>query len=469
LLQPATRHAQHVGGAGTKKTVGGEASITSLALPAFGSASVQPMIEMMETMYAGHISTHTLAALGCCTSIDGMLLKLFVFLNYGSTPMVAKALVREDGSASPAIAAACMLATAIGCLQCVLLYTASERMIGWMLGAGGSLQVSEQAVSFLQIHSLGAPAQLLRMVATGALRGIQDTQTPLFATLVVAGGKACVLGALVTLSPERASFPALALLGVVAMWTETVLLFFRLVDAGVLRLKDLRVLPHVGTFHDFGVTGSFMLVRTIALRMALTVINSSAAQLSPSMAAAHTIGRQAASTASLISDSLAVAAQSLVAQHLGGKQTTQAREVAVRLIGYGVVVGLLNAGALVLFGGYYAALFTTDAEVLQHAVLALHLLAIVCPFASVSYVLDGIVMGAADFAYMAVAMILSAGVTVAASAVASSTYAAGVFEGLQGAWFTFGVLILMRCATLGVRMMPRAGPLTVQAQSHKLK
>ena len=133
--------------------------------------------------------------------------------------------------------------------------------------------------------------------------------------------------------------------------------------------------------------------------------------------------------------------------------------MAIRLIGYGVLVGALNAGALVLLGTHYAALFSSDAQVLQHALVALHMLAVLCPLASVSYVLDGIEMGAADFAYMALAMIFSAGVTVAASTLAQSSYAAGVFEGLQGTWFTFGVLILMRCATLGVRMLPKTGPL----------
>ena len=49
---------------------------------------------------------------------------------------------------------------------------------------GGTAAVSAQAVIYLRISLLGAPAILMVLAGTGVLRGLQDTRTPLYVAVV---------------------------------------------------------------------------------------------------------------------------------------------------------------------------------------------------------------------------------------------------------------------------------------------
>jgi Na+-driven multidrug efflux pump len=53
-----------------------------------------------------------------------------------------------------------------------------------LLGASGS--AAPHAVSYLRISLLGLPAMLVVLAATGTLRGLKDTRTPLLATAAAA-------------------------------------------------------------------------------------------------------------------------------------------------------------------------------------------------------------------------------------------------------------------------------------------
>ena len=86
--------------------------------------------------------------------------------------------------------------------------------------------------------------------------------------------------------------------------------------------------------------------------------------------------------------------------------TAKARATAWSLIYYGIAVGVVIGVALGIGHHQYALMFTKDNEVVQYAAQTLPVLAVLTPLASISYVLDGVMIGAAQFTYMAVAMAL---------------------------------------------------------------
>ena len=113
--------------------------------------------------------------------------ELFVFLAYGTTGAVARRLGAGDHRWAPlatrrrrAVARAVVLGLAAGLVALLAGRRAPGR--GW-LGAPPARSRS-RATTYLRISALGVPAMLLNLAATGVLRGLQDTRTPLVVALV---------------------------------------------------------------------------------------------------------------------------------------------------------------------------------------------------------------------------------------------------------------------------------------------
>ena len=104
-----------------------------------------------------------------------------VFLAYTTTPAVARRL--GAGDERGAVAAGIdglWLALGLGVVLAVAGWFAAPLLVG---AFGAAPAVTREAVTYLTISMLGLPAMLLVFAATGLLRGLQDTRTP----LVVAG------------------------------------------------------------------------------------------------------------------------------------------------------------------------------------------------------------------------------------------------------------------------------------------
>lgn len=184
---------------------------------------------------------------------------------------------------------------------------------------------------------------------------------------------------------------------------------------------------------DFGPflrAGGAVLARTSLLLGTKTLAASAAARAGVVPAAAHQVLMQLWLLASFAVDSLAVAGQALVARAVGAGDASRARGVAERLLALGVASGgVLAAGLLLLGEPVLWPLLASggnggggggdggggggDGARVVAAVAALAPLAMgVLPLNAAVYVLDGVLLGAGDFAFLAAAMAGAAGVSV---------------------------------------------------------
>lgn len=143
-------------------------------------------------------------------------------------------------------------------------------------------------------------------------------------------------------------------------------------------------------------------------------------------------------------DALAIAAQSLIARFVGEQRPTDAWDVSVRLLQLGAAAGVGFLALLVVTRSVVPGWFTSAPDVREAIESIWPILAIMQPLAALVYVWDGIVMGAAEFGYLAGAMVLSG---VAAIAVLALVIPLG--WGLSGVWWGLLVLNMVRAATLG--------------------
>ncbi|RDX87263.1 Protein DETOXIFICATION 42, partial [Mucuna pruriens] len=83
----------------------------------------------------------------------------------------------------PSASSALIIGSIIGLVQAMFLISAAKPLLNFM-GVTSDSPMLNPAQNYLTLRSLGAPAVLLSLAMQGIFRGVKDTKTPLYATLV---------------------------------------------------------------------------------------------------------------------------------------------------------------------------------------------------------------------------------------------------------------------------------------------
>ena len=155
--------------------------IIALALPAFGALVAEPLFVMVDSAIVGHLGTPQLAGLGVAAALLTTAVSIFVFLAYATTAAVAR---RVGAGDLPAAIRQGMdgiwLALLLGVAVIAVVLPTAPSLVGLF---GASDTAAPYAITYLRISALGIPAMLIVLAATGVLRGLQDTRTPLYVAL----------------------------------------------------------------------------------------------------------------------------------------------------------------------------------------------------------------------------------------------------------------------------------------------
>ncbi|EKX48780.1 hypothetical protein GUITHDRAFT_68515 [Guillardia theta CCMP2712] len=403
--------------------------IFSLAIPALGSLAIDPLLGLVDTLYLGRIpSPSPLAALGVCSSIFNYAFFIFNFFATATTPLISRALAAgEKEEAAETLAQALTAAALLG------------------VSTVGLLEFFSHGI----IESMGT-------IGNGAFRGLQDTRTPLL-ILLVANLVNFVLDPLFIYGVNINSGAGLAT--AIAEWISAGLFMGTLrqreaVTSSLMSMPASRL--HGRDEHPLLVASGAVFLRSIALQSVLTFATSQAARTGTEAVAAHQVGLQVWLLMSFAVDSLAVAAQTLIAEELGKGSKRDARVIADRLTTLAAQIGLLLMLAFLASSSFLPKVFTADAkvdEIVQHLLLYI---SVMQPINALVFVGDGILQGSEDFAFLTKAMFVAA---------ASSLLVLLAGEGIDGVWSGLVVLQVMRAAGLGWRYYggkAAGGPLNVE-------
>ncbi len=410
--------------------------IIGLALPALGALAADPLITLVDTAFVGRIGTTELAALGVNAAIFGLAFFAFNFLAYGVTPLVSQALGRGDTEqAGRVIANGLVAALALGLLVVAVLEAAAGPILDLM---GATDDLGREAIGYLRIRGAAAPAVLIITLGHGAFRGYADTTTPFVVTLGL-NIVNLVLDPLLIFGLDWGLTGA-AVATLVAQWVGAGWFLFLLMRRLGVSFAPSSARELLGLLK----VGRDIVIRTTALLVTFTVATRVATAIGEVQVAAHQIAIQLLIFLALLIDSLAIAAQTLIARFIGEERIGDAWALSRRLLELGAIVGLALAVLLVATRSVVPAWFTSEVEV-QEALKGIWLiLALLQPLAALVYVWDGIVLGAADFGYLAGAMVVSM-----AAAVGLMALVVPMEWGLAGVWWSFGVLTIVRAVTLG--------------------
>ncbi|MFF4080661.1 MATE family efflux transporter [Streptomyces sp. NPDC001777] len=414
--------------------------IIALAVPAFGALVAEPLFVMVDSAIVGHLGTPQLAGLAVAAALLTTAVSIFVFLAYATTAAVA----RRIGAGDPAAAIrqgmdGIWLALLLGMAVIAVVLPAAP----WLVNVfGASDTAAPYAITYLRISSLGIPAMLVVMAATGVLRGLQDTRTPLYVAL---GGFAAN-GAL------NAGLVYGAGLGIAGSAWGTVIAQVSMATAYLVvvvrgaRKHGASLRPDAAGIRASAQAGVPLLVRTLSLRAVLMIATAVAARLGDTEIAAHQVILSLWSLMAFALDAIAIAGQAIIGRYLGADDAKGAREACRRMVQWGIVSGVVFGVLLILARPLFVPLFTSDQAVQDTLLPALLVVALSQPIAGVVFVLDGVLMGAGDGPYLAWAMLVTLAVFAPVALLVPV-----IGGGLTTLWWAMTLMMTVRLVTLWLR------------------
>lgn len=421
-------------------------AILRLAVPALGSLVAEPLFLIVDSALVGHLGVVPLAALGIASAVLQTIVGLMVFLAYSTTPAVARRFGAGDPSRAVSVGIdGLWLALGLGAILAIAGYLATPLLVGLF---GASPEVAADAVTYLGISMWGLPAMLIVFAATGLLRGMQDTVTPLWIAGI--GFAANALLNWLFIYGLGWGIAGSAFGTVLAQWGMVAA--YAVVIGRLAREHEASVLPQREGVRGSARSGGWLFLRTVSLRLALLATVAVATMLGTEELAGWQVAFTIFSTAAFALDALAIAAQALIGKGLGAQDEPFVRRVLGRTVAWGVWFGVIVGAVIGGLSGLIGLLFTGDPAVAALVQPALIVLAVAQPVCGVVFVLDGVLIGAGDARFLAIAGGLNLVPFLPALVVLAILHPTG---GAGLAWLAvtfFGVYMLARLATLGWRV-----------------
>ncbi|WP_442816549.1 MATE family efflux transporter [Streptomyces sp. NBC_01304] len=414
--------------------------IIALAVPAFGALVAEPLFLLADTAIVGHLGTQQLAGLGIASALLTTAVSIFVFLAYATTAAVSRRVGAGDIQAAIRQGMdGIWLALLLGAAVVAVVVPAAPAIVDLF---GASPTAAPYAITYLRISALGIPAMLVVLAATGVLRGLQDTKTPLY---VAIAGFAVNAGLNVALVYGAGLGIAGSAWGTVIAQVGMAFAYLWIVVRGA-RRHGASLRPDAAGIRACAQAGVPLLVRTLSLRAILMIATAVAARLGDADIAAHQIILSLWTLMAFALDAIAIAGQAIIGRYLGADDTEGARAVCNRMVQWGIASGVVLGLLIVAARPLFLPMFTGDDGVQDAAFVALLVVAASQPICGIVFVLDGVLMGAGDGPYLAWAMLA----TLAAFApVALLVPVWG--GGLTALWGAMTLMMAVRMLTLWLR------------------
>ncbi len=424
--------------------------LAALAVPTFGQLIAEPAFVLVDTAIVGHVSDSALAGLSLGSTVVLTAVGLCIFLAYATTSQVARLFgAGERRAGLQSGMDSLWLSLAIGVVLATALFAFAEPICAALGGRGDDLA---NAVLYARAVVVGVPGMLVVYAANGIFRGLQKVRI----TLLAAVGGAVANTALDVLFVIVLGWGVLGsgVATCIAQWSMGLFLGAIAVRWAVQGGADWR--PRLSGIVAAGGDGFPLFVRTLATRASLVATVAVAASLGTEVLAAYQVVNAVWNFALNILDSVAIAGQALVGTQLGAGDAAGVRRL-VRITtragsAMGVGVGIVLAALGLVVGG----VFSPNPEIQALVAVGMVVMAVFQPMQGWVWALDGALIGAGDFRYLAGASTGVATVYLAALAALSCTLLPALGDaGMQAAalWTAFNVVFLGgRALVNGVRV-----------------
>jgi putative MATE family efflux protein len=410
--------------------------IARLAIPALGSIAAEPLYTVADTAIIGHLGCMPLDSLAIAASALMIVSWLSVFLSTATTSAVSRlTATRDNEAAGRAVGAAYLVAAALGLLMATAVVLAAPPTAA-LLGARSGMLAG--ATGYLRASAAGLPFLYLSFAGNGHLTGLEDTRTP----LRIAAGANAVNVALETVLVFGAHAGLLGSAWGTVVAQVIAAACYAAVSWRRARLRPRR--PDAAEVRSLLRDGHRLSVRTIALGVVPLAAMATVARLGPVALGGQQVAYRLWYLLSLSLDALAVPAQVYVSASVGAQDLESARTVGRRTLRLGLAAGIALGVVTAMLALGAPALFTSDPAVQHDAVIGLVCSAFTQPAAATAFVLDGLILGIADYVAMRRAMILAIAAFLPVTVLVLRFH----WLGLPGVWAALGLWLTARSVLL---------------------
>jgi MATE family multidrug resistance protein len=372
--------------------------INKLAIPAIISGIAEPLLSITDTAIVGNIQinpTEALAAVGIAGSFISALVWILAQTRSAISATVgrylgAKKLTEIDSLPAQIIAINLALSIVI---YLVTLFFVNE--IFQLYNADGL--ILNYAVDYYKIRAIGFPLTLFVFSAFGVFRGLQNTYWPMIISIVGAVlnvGLDFILvygieGLIAPMHVKGAAWASVIAQGVMAIFALILLLkktpfSYRLKFPFNKEIKNLLSI----SFN--------LIIRAVALNVALYMANAYATKYGDNYIAAQTIAFQIWLFFAFFIDGYSSVGNIVSGKLLGEKNYQKLWELSIKLSRYSIIIAILLATFCGIFYFEIGKLFSQDEDVLQSFYNIFWIVLLMQPINAVAFVFDGIFKGLAE-------------------------------------------------------------------------
>ena len=374
------------------------AGINKLALPALIAGIAEPLLSITDTAIVGNMQmnpTEALAAVGIAGSFISALVWILAQTRSAISATVSKYLgarkLDEIMSLPAQIIVINIFVSTL--IYIVSLFFATE--IFSMYNAKGL--ILEYSVEYYKIRAIGFPLTLFVFSIFGVFRGLQNTFWPMIISIVGASLN-IVLDFILVFGIDGFINP-MNVVG--AAWASVIAQGVMAIMALILFLKK--------TPFNFRIRISFnkeiknllsisfnLIIRALALNVALYMANAYATSYGDNYIAAQTIAFQIWLFFAFFIDGYSSVGNIVSGKLLGEKNYPELWKLSIKLSRYAIVIAIMLSAVCLVFYNQIGKLFSSEGEVLRAFYNVFWIVLVMQPINAVAFVFDGIFKGLAE-------------------------------------------------------------------------
>lgn len=380
-------------------------TVWNIAWPSVTTMLLHTINGLMDVAFVGHLehSASALSATGVGGSVIFLLISLSMAVSVGTTALVARFTgAKQSQNATLATSQSVVLSLLLGIVFGVTFYLLRMPISRMLLDANSSPEAARLCAEFLEIALFSAVPIFVMGALSGVFRGLGDTRTPLYITIVTV---AVHIGLNFVLIYGRFGIPGMGVRGAAVSLTISIFVSLLL---HALALRSRTELSKALNFSALrynqewairilriGFPASLQaLIRQLGMVSFVSMLSRTVE--GEAGVAALQIGLRAEAIAFMPGFAYGVAASALVGQSLGAKDPDLAERYGWAANLQGMIVMTVMAVIFFCGSGYAPTLFTQDPQVQRLASDYLRISSICEPFLALAMVLTGALQGAGD-------------------------------------------------------------------------
>jgi len=372
--------------------------INKLAIPAIISGIAEPLLSITDTAIVGNIEvnpTEALAAVGIAGSFISALVWILAQTRSAISATISKYLGAKKLDEIATLPAQII---AINLFLSIIIYVTTiffANEIFKLYNADGL--ILNYSVEYFKIRAIGFPLTLFVFSSFGVFRGLQNTFWPMVISIVgavlnIGLDFALVYGIEGFINPMNVKGAAWA--SVISQAVMAILALVLIVKKTPFSLK--LTFPFNKEIKNLLSISFNLIIRAIALNVALYFANSYATKYGDNFIAAQTIAFQIWLFFAFFIDGYASVGNIVSGKLLGERNYKKMWRLSIKLSRYSIVISLILAAICAVFYHPIGMLFSKETLVLESFYSIFWIVLIMQPINAVAFVFDGIFKGLAE-------------------------------------------------------------------------